>query len=87
MYCWYWLADYGEVIGVDFILKHDLQIKAIDGGKAENDRIDLYEIAHLIRGGNFPLAYVQHKAMRATQNIAHTHENCHKYRGVKRSYC
>ena len=44
-------------------------MKAIHGGKAKNDKIDSYKIAKLIRGGNFPLAYVYPKEMRATRDL------------------
>jgi len=44
-------------------------MKAIHGGKAKNDRIDSHKIALLMRGGNFPLAYVYPKAMRATRDL------------------
>ena len=44
-------------------------MKAIPGGKAKNDKIDSFKIAHLIRGGNFPLTYVYPKAMRATRDL------------------
>ena len=44
-------------------------MKAIHGGKAKNDRIDSYKIACLMRGGNFPLAYVYPKEMRATRDL------------------
>ncbi len=69
MHCWYWVSDFCEDIGVDFILGHALYMKAIHGGKAKNDRIDSYKIANLMRGGNFPLAYVYPKAMRATRDL------------------
>ena len=69
MHCWYWVADFCEGIGVDFILGHALYMKAIHGGKAKNDRIDSFKIANLIRGGNFPLAYVYPKEMRATRDL------------------
>ena len=69
MHCWYWVADFCEDIGVDFILGHALYMKAIHGGKAKNDRIDSFKIATLIRGGNFPLAYVYPKEMRATRDL------------------
>ena len=69
MHCWYWVSDFCEEIGVDFILGHALYMKAIHGGKAKNDRIDSFKIANLIRGGNFPLAYVYPKAMRATRDL------------------
>jgi len=69
MHCWYWVADFCDEIGVDFILGHALYMKAIHGGKAKNDRIDSFKIANLIRGGNFPLAYVYPKQMRATRDL------------------
>jgi len=69
MHCWYWVADFCDDIGVDFILGHALYMKAIHGGKAKNDRIDSFKIANLIRGGNFPLAYVYPKEMRATRDL------------------
>ena len=69
MHCWYWVSDFCEDLGVDFILGHALYMKAIHGGKAKNDRIDSFKIANLIRGGNFPLAYVYPKEMRATRDL------------------
>ena len=51
------------------ILVHALYMKAIHGGKAKNDKIDSFKIAKLIRGGNFPLAYVYDKEMRATRDL------------------
>lgn len=69
MHCWYWVSDFCNELGVDFILGHALYMKAIHGGKAKNDRIDSFKIAKLIRGGNFPLAYVYPKEMRATRDL------------------
>ena len=69
MHCWYWVSDFCNDIGVDFILGHALYMKAIHGGKAKNDRIDSFKIASLIKGGNFPLAYVYPKDMRATRDL------------------
>ena len=40
MHCWYWVADWCEDNGIDFILGHALYMKAIHGGKAKNDKID-----------------------------------------------
>ena len=45
----------------------DVFYKAFHGGKAKNDRIDSFKIASLIRGGNFPPAYVYPKEMRAAR--------------------
>ncbi|WP_433923861.1 IS110 family transposase [Vreelandella sp. 21] len=69
MHCWYWVADFCEDHGIAFILGHALYMKAIHGGKTKNDRVDSYKIAALIRGGNFPLAYVYPRNMRATRDL------------------
>ena len=69
MHCWYWVSDFCKDCSVDCILGHALYMKAIDGGKAKNDRMDSYKIAKLIRGGHFPLAYAYPKAMRATRDL------------------
>ena len=68
MHCWYWIADLCEEHSIHFILGHALYMKAIHGGKTKNDRIDSFKIAMLMRGGNFPLAYVYPKEMRATRD-------------------
>ena len=44
-------------------------MKAIHGGKAKNDKIDSAKIAHLLRGGNLPIAYVYPKGMRETRDL------------------
>lgn len=69
IFCWYWLADLCRAEAIDFILGHALYMKSIHGVKTKNDRIDSLKIARLIRGGNFPLAYVYPPAMRATRDL------------------
>jgi hypothetical protein len=44
-------------------------MKAIHGGKAQNDTIDAQKIAVLLRGGMVPQAYVYPAAMRATRDL------------------
>jgi transposase len=44
-------------------------MKAIHGGKAKSDRIDAGKIARLLKGGNFPLAYVYPQGMRETRDL------------------
>ncbi len=44
-------------------------MKAIHGGKTKSDPIDSHKIAKLLRGGNFPLAYIYPKARRATRDL------------------
>jgi transposase len=69
MHCWYWVADFCEHHGIDFILGHALYMKAIHGGKAKNDRIDALKIAKLIKGGNFPLAFTYPAKLRALRDL------------------
>ena len=69
LFCWYWLADLCAEAGIAFVLGHALYMKAIHGGKSKNDRIDAYKIAHLLRGGNLPMAYVYPPGMRATRDL------------------
>jgi transposase len=52
----YWLADLWTQEGMPFVLGHALSMKAIHGGKANNDRIDAHKIAVLLRGGMLPQA-------------------------------
>jgi transposase len=69
MYAWYWVADLCTKEQIPFVLGHALYMKLIYGAKAKNDKIDAGKIARLLRGGNFPLAYVYPKGMRATRDL------------------
>ena len=69
MHCWYWISDWCDELGIDFVLGHALYMKAIHGGKAKNDKVDSYKIACLLRGGNFPIAYTYPTEMRATRDL------------------
>jgi hypothetical protein len=44
-------------------------MKAIHGGKAENDKIDSHQIASLLRGGLLRQAYVYPAGMRSTRDL------------------
>ena len=68
-YAWYWLADLCEDEGISFILGHALYLKAVHGGKTKNDRTDSKTLAFILRGGNFPTAYVYPRKMRATRDL------------------
>ena len=69
MFSWYWISDLCHEHSIPFILGHALYMKAIQGGKTKNDKIDSRKIAALIRGGNFPLAYAYPKRMRSTRDL------------------
>ena len=53
---WYWLADLCAPEGSACVLGHALSMKAIQGGKAKNDKLDSHKVAVLRRGGTWPMA-------------------------------
>jgi transposase len=69
LFPWYWLADLCADAGIPFVLGHALSMKAIPGGKANNDPSDSHKIAALLRGGMLPPASVSPAAMRATRDL------------------
>jgi transposase len=69
MFTWYGLADFCAQEGIPFVLGHALYMKAIHGGKANNDTIDAHKSAVLLRGGMLPQAYVYPAEMRATRDL------------------
>lgn len=69
VFCWYWLSDLCDELGIPFALGHALYMKAIHGGKTKNDKIDSYKIALLLRGGTFPTAYAYPHGWRATRDL------------------
>jgi transposase len=68
-FTWEWLADLCQKEGIPFVLGHALSLKAIPGGKAQNDKIDAHKLAGLVRGGRLPQAYVYPAEMRATRDL------------------
>lgn len=69
IFSWYWLADLCDEEGIEFILGHALYMKAIHGGKTKNGKLDSEKIARLMRGGNFPLAYVYPAELRPYRDL------------------
>jgi len=59
IFTWYRLADWWAVQGIPFVLGHALSMKAIHGGKAQNDKSDSHKIAALLRGGRLPQASIK----------------------------
>ena len=69
MFAWYWVADLCADHDIPFVLGHALYLKAIHGGKAKNDKLDADKLSALLRGGNFPIAYVYPKGLRETRDL------------------
>ena len=55
--------------GIPFVLGHALDMRAIHGTKTKNDQVDSEKIAHLLRAGLLPQAYVYPAEMRATRDL------------------
>jgi hypothetical protein len=70
MFAWYWLADACREQAIPFVLGHALDMRAIHGTKAKNDKVDSEKIAHLLRTGLLPQAYVYPAEMRATRTCS-----------------
>lgn len=66
---YYWLADACRDAGIPFYLGHAYYMKAINGGKVKNDRVDSRKIADLLRCNLFPLAYDYPREMRPTRDL------------------
>src|SRR5262245_38916330 len=69
MHCWYWLADTCREDNIAFVLGHAWGMKAVHGSKTKCDRKDAEAIAHLLKGGNFPLAYAYPKERRGLRDL------------------
>ena len=69
MHCWYWLADTCRDDNIAFVLGHAWGMKAVHGSKTKCDRKDAEAIAHLLKGGNFPLAYAYPKERRGLRDL------------------
>ncbi len=70
IFTWYWIADLCRRDGIAFVLGHALYMRAIHGGKANNDKIDSQKIALLLKGGLIPQAYAYPAERRATRALA-----------------
>src|SRR5258708_2355971 len=82
MFAWYWVADLCAGEKIPFVIGHALYMKLIHGAKAKNDKIDAGKLARLLKGGNFPLAYVYPKGMRETRDLLRRRNHFVRQRGA-----
>lgn len=54
---WYWLSDLLATLGVELVLAHALQLKAISYAKVKTDAVDAAMLAELLRVGLIPEAH------------------------------
>jgi transposase len=57
-YGWEWLADLLEEAGYDVHLAHPLRTQAIAAARVKTDAVDAKTLAHLLRTGLLPEAYI-----------------------------
>jgi transposase len=63
-YGWEWLADLLEDAGYELHLSHPLRTKAIASARVKNDAVDARTLAHLLRTGLLPEAYIAPRELR-----------------------
>jgi transposase len=69
LFPWYWLAARCAREAMPFVLGHALDMTAIHGGTAKNDKRDAQTSAVLLRGGLWPPAEGYPAAMRAPRDL------------------
>jgi transposase len=57
-YGWEWLAELLEDAGFDVHLAHPLRTRAIAAARVKTDAVDARTLAHLLRTGLLPEAYI-----------------------------
>jgi transposase len=77
-----WLADLCAQEGVPLVLGHAAYMKAIHGGKAQNDQLNAPKMAVLLCGGMLPQASVYLAEMRATRDLRRRHMSLMRHRAA-----
>jgi transposase len=68
-YGWEWLAELLEEAGYDLHLAHPLRTRAIAAARVKTDAIDAKTLAHLLRTGFVPEAYVAPRELRDLREL------------------
>ena len=68
-YGWEWLAELLEEAGYDLHLAHPLRTRAIAAARVKTDAIDAKTLAHLLRAGFLPEAYVAPRELRDLREL------------------
>jgi transposase len=69
---WYWLADLLAVLGVELVLAHATQLKAIAAAKVKTDQLDSDTLALLLRADLIPRAHMIASAHRGPRDLMRT---------------
>ena len=68
-YGWEWLAELLEEAGYELHLAHPLRTRAIAAARVKTDAIDAKTLAHLLRAGFLPEAYVAPRELRDLREL------------------
>src|SRR5436190_4657407 len=68
-YGWEWLAELLEEAGFDVHLAHPLRTRAIASARVKTDAIDAKTLAHLLRTGMLPEAYIAPPELRDLREL------------------
>ncbi|MBV9535676.1 MAG: IS110 family transposase [Solirubrobacterales bacterium] len=68
-YGWEWLAELLENIGFDVHLAHPLRTRAIAAARVKTDAVDARTLAHLLRSGLLPEAYIAPPQLRDLRDL------------------
>jgi transposase len=68
-YGWEWLADVLQDAGYELHLSHPLRTKAIAAARVKNDAVDARTLAHLLRAGLLPEAYIAPRELRELRDL------------------
>jgi transposase len=68
-YGWEWLADLLEEVGYDVHLAHPLRTRAIAAARVKTDAVDAPTLAHLLRTGLLPEAYIAPAELRDLREL------------------
>src|SRR5581483_6973393 len=68
-YGWEWLAELLEDAGYDVHLAHPLRTRAIAAARVKTDAIDAKTLAHLLRTGLLPEAYIASPELRDLRDL------------------
>src|SRR5215211_5903012 len=68
-YGWEWLADLLQDAGFELHLAHPLRTKAIASARVKNDAVDARTLAHLLRTGLLPEAYIAPRELRELRDL------------------
>jgi transposase len=68
-YGWEWLAELLEEGGYDVHLAHPLRTRAIAAARVKTDAIDAKTLAHLLRAGFLPEAYIAPRELRDLREL------------------